>query len=110
MNAPLNPTRLPDEASDVTAEIAPVAPAADEFREAPRKRRPKRDVDGWVLLDKPVGMLQRAGRVIGDPDARRDHRGGQRMLGKEFAHIPGQRGDFGRALGIGGLGAQHGCG
>ncbi|ADH91170.1 tRNA pseudouridine synthase B [Ancylobacter novellus DSM 506] len=28
-----------------------------EAAEAPaRKRRPKRDVDGWVLLDKPVGM------------------------------------------------------
>lgn len=41
MNAPLDTDTLREAAS---AE----APA--------RKRRPKRDVDGWVLLDKPVGM------------------------------------------------------
>lgn len=41
MNAPLDTDTLRDAASTE-------APA--------RKRRPKRDVDGWVLLDKPVGM------------------------------------------------------
>ncbi len=33
------------------------APAeAIEARPPEKKRRPKRDIDGWVLLDKPVGM------------------------------------------------------
>jgi tRNA pseudouridine55 synthase len=41
MNAPLDTDTLREAASTE-------APA--------RKRRPKRDVDGWVLLDKPVGM------------------------------------------------------
>ncbi|MFT0860853.1 tRNA pseudouridine(55) synthase TruB [Ancylobacter sp. G4_0304] len=47
MNAPVN-APLAAEALDEAALPAKDAPA--------RKRRPKRDIDGWVLLDKPVGM------------------------------------------------------
>lgn len=44
MNAPIDRNSLREE-------------GAREPSEAPaKKRRPKRDVDGWVLLDKPVGM------------------------------------------------------
>lgn len=50
MSAPLD-SATPTE----DAELPPAAPV-ETGREAPRKRRPKRDVDGWVLLDKPVGM------------------------------------------------------
>lgn len=50
MSAPLD-SATPTEDAD----LPPAAPV-ETGREAPRKRRPKRDVDGWVLLDKPVGM------------------------------------------------------
>jgi tRNA pseudouridine55 synthase len=43
------------------AEIAPASPAAAEAGVSPRgtkaqQRRPKYDVHGWVVLDKPIGM------------------------------------------------------
>ncbi|MCJ8143566.1 tRNA pseudouridine(55) synthase TruB [Ancylobacter sp. A5.8] len=47
MNAPVN-APLSAEALDAPALPVKDAPA--------RKRRPKRDIDGWVLLDKPIGM------------------------------------------------------
>ncbi|UOK72135.1 tRNA pseudouridine(55) synthase TruB [Ancylobacter polymorphus] len=50
MSAPLDSAHPTED-----AELPPAAPV-ETGREAPRKRRPKRDVDGWVLLDKPVGM------------------------------------------------------
>lgn len=50
MSAPLD-SATPTEDAD----LPPAAPV-ETGRDAPRKRRPKRDVDGWVLLDKPVGM------------------------------------------------------
>jgi tRNA pseudouridine55 synthase len=50
MSAPLDSAHPTEDAG-----LPPAAPV-ETGREAPRKRRPKRDVDGWVLLDKPVGM------------------------------------------------------
>ena len=50
MSAPLDSAHPTEDAG------LPPAPPVETGREAPRKRRPKRDVDGWVLLDKPVGM------------------------------------------------------
>lgn len=50
MNAPVNAPLAVErfEETAVPPERAKEAPA--------KKRRPKRDIDGWVLLDKPVGM------------------------------------------------------
>ena len=54
----INPIRSVDEPEgDGTAEVALAVAAnssADERK--PNKKRPKRDVHGWVVLDKPVGM------------------------------------------------------
>ena len=41
--------------TEIDAEL-PVEVEAVEAPLPPRKKRPKRDIDGWVLLDKPVGM------------------------------------------------------
>ncbi|WGD29356.1 tRNA pseudouridine(55) synthase TruB [Ancylobacter sp. WKF20] len=66
MNAPLAPKALRDDALGeeavldaalIAAPATVAAPPTEAPAELPpRKRRPKRDVDGWVLLDKPVGM------------------------------------------------------
>lgn len=63
---PLPEERLPEDVLPEDAAAAAGAEPREARNEAPRgkgrqggparKRRPKRDIDGWVLLDKPVGM------------------------------------------------------
>ncbi|WP_029351544.1 tRNA pseudouridine(55) synthase TruB [Bosea sp. 117] len=56
MNAPFDADTLAHEAP-ATETGEPARPPKAERAPAPaRQRRPKRDIDGWVLLDKPVGM------------------------------------------------------
>lgn len=59
MNAPVSPTTPAQTATPVTdAEARPAAaPRGNAPRERDqRPRAPKRDLNGWVLLDKPTGM------------------------------------------------------
>ena len=55
--APKDPSRnMQPLASFETAAARPPQDDGDRRRRHPQKKRDKRDVHGWVVLDKPVGM------------------------------------------------------
>ena len=57
MSATNNISSVPGEAADAGSDLAlAVEPGSRSQEKKANKKRPKRDVHGWVVLDKPVGM------------------------------------------------------